>query len=270
MHHVTHLLSAFVLLVSSAMLCTLPATRAQEASPVAIEAIRESIVTTTVAPEDLPDGPRLKVELWHATLEPEVEITMPAGLFTTGPGVLIEHVVAGELTLRVEGPLQIVRARSGGTPGSEETVTPGTEVILQPGDSALFAQRLARTYANHGAESVRLIGGQLATIEGTPGAIPVGYTVNTIGERDLTEDVDPGPMTFALERVALAPGAVLPAPPAGALRVLTSGPSVVYLAGGADGSVSNVLKEPVEAYALTLLPEGSVAGSPKATPNATG
>ena len=52
--------------------------------------------------------------------------------------------------------------------------------------------------------------------------------------------------------------------------MMTSGPSVVYLAGGSDGSVSNVLKEPVVAYALTLRPAGSLVGSPEATPNVTG
>jgi hypothetical protein len=126
------------------------------------------------------------------------------------------------------------------------------------------------TYANRGAEPVRLIGGQLVEMGGTFGVSPAGYTVNVTDERDLNEPLGAGPMTFELERVTLTPGAVLPAPPDGALRVMTSGPSVVYLAGGSDGSVSNVLKEPVVAYALTLRPAGSLVGSPEATPNVTG
>jgi hypothetical protein len=66
------------------------------------------------------------------------------------------------------------------------------------------------------------------------------------------------------------PGAVLPAPPPGALRVMTSGLTVVYLPKASDGSISNLLKEPVVTYALTLLPAGSATGTPEATPNGTG
>ena len=88
-------------------------------------------------------------------------------------------------------------------------------------------------------------------------------------EWDLTESLEPGPMALVLERVTLAPGAVLPAPPVGALRVMTSGLTVVYLPKASDGSISNLLKEPVVVYALTLLPAGSAAGTPEATPNGT-
>jgi hypothetical protein len=52
--------------------------------------------------------------------------------------------------------------------------------------------------------------------------------------------------------------------------VMTSGLTVVYLPKASDGSISNLLKEPVVVYALTLLPAGSAAGTPEATPNGTG
>jgi hypothetical protein len=262
---------ALVLVLSTVTLCSPLTTGAQEASPVATEAMWEPIVTTTVAPEDLPEGDRLKFEIWHATIEPDVDVTMAAEPFTGGAGTRIEHVVAGTLTLRVEGALQVVRADAKGTPGPVEEITPGTDVVLQAGDTALFAQKLAMSYANRGAEPVRLIGGQLVALGGTltQGDSSDGYTVNVTDERDLTEPLAPGPVTFELERVTLAPGAILPAPPAGALRVMTSGPSVVYLAKASDGSVSNVLKEPVVTYVLTLLPAGAVTGPREATPTAS-
>jgi hypothetical protein len=271
MHRCTGLLCALVLMLSSAILFSQPTAVAQESSPVAMEATREPLFATTMAPADLPDGPRLKFEIWYATIEPDVEVAMEAELFTTGPGLLIEHVVAGELTLRVDGPLQVVRAGSVATPAPGEEVTPGTEVVLQAGDTALYAQILAKSYANRGAEPVGIVGGQLIDMgKWKFVASPAGYTVTMTDEWDLTESVEPGPMTLVLERVTLVPGAVLPAPPPGALRVMTSGLTVVYLPKASDGSISNLLKEPVVTYALTLLPAGSATGTPEATPNGTG
>lgn len=268
MRRIAGLLSALVLMLSTVVLAVQPA-GAQEASPVSAPATRELIVTTTVAQENPPVGIRLKLEIWHATIEPNVDVAMAAEPVTGREGPRIEHVVAGTLTLRVDGALQVVRAGFAGTPGPVEEITPGAEVVLQAGDTALFAQKLAMSFANRGAEPVRLIGGQLVELGGTltQGASSAGYTVNVTDERDLTEPLGPGPMTFELERVTLAPGAVLPAPPEGALRVMTSGPRIVYLAKGSDGSISNVLKEPVVTYALTLLPAGSEAGTPEAPPS---
>jgi hypothetical protein len=126
------LLSAFVLILSSAILFRQPTAVAQEASPVATEATREPLFTTTVAPEDLPDGTDLRFVIWYASIQPDVEVVLEAELFAEGPGPLIEHVLAGDLSLRVEGPLQVVRAGSVGTPGPVEEVTPGAEVVLRP------------------------------------------------------------------------------------------------------------------------------------------
>lgn len=263
------LLSAFVLILSSAILFPQPTAVAQEASPVATEATREPLFTTTVAPADLPTGTNLRFVIWYASIEPDVEVVLEAELFAEGPGPLIEHVLAGDLSLRVEGPLQVVRAGSVGTPGPVEEVTPGAEVVLRAGDTALYAQNLARVYANRGAEPVRLIGGVLFAV---PARVmpPVEYRVINFAPKNLAGGVGAGPITFEMERVTLAPAAVLPAPAGGAVRVATSGPAVVYLPEASDGSISNLVKESVVAYTLTLLPEKSEAGIAEATPNGTG
>jgi hypothetical protein len=141
--------------------------------------------------------------------------------------------------------------------------------VLRAGDTALYAQNLARVYANRGAEPVRLIGGVLFEV---PARVmpPVDYTVINFAPKNLAGGVGAGPITFEMERVTLAPAAVLPAPAGGAVRVATSGPAVVYLPQASDGSISNLVKEPVVAYTLTLLPEKSEAGTAEATPNGTG
>lgn len=267
MRRSTVLRSALVVIVSSAILHSQPVAVAQEATPVTAEVTRERLVETTVPAEAVPPT-QVLYELWYATIEPNVEVTATAEAGACCPGPRIEHVVAGELALRVDGPLRVARSGSATAPGPTvmEEIPPGTEVVLQDGDTAVFAEELGRRYANRGADPVRLVAGGLFGGE-WEGARFEGYTINNLATHYLDAPLQPGALILVLERVTLPPGAVLPGPSPGALRAVTSGPAVAYLPEASDGSISNLVKEPVVAYVFTLLPAESETGTPEATPS---
>ena len=235
------------------------------ATPGPEEAVRELLVETTVPAEALPTGENRFLNIWQETIDPGVTATFPAERLACCPGPLLDHVLVGELTVRVEGPLRVARAGTAATPGPVEEVAPGTDVVLRAGDTALYDQALPVEYANHGAEPVQLIGGGLFI--GRAVVRPPGLILNNFNILRPLPPLPAGPVTFVLERVTLPPSATLPGPPTGVLRIVTSGPKVAYLPKAADGSVTNLVREPVEAYALTLLPGGSQAGTPEATSN---
>jgi hypothetical protein len=255
-----------VVLMNTIPLGAAPAAVAQEASPVAAETTVEPLFATTVPAEALPTGENRILNIWQETIHPGVTATFPAERLACCPGPLVDHVLVGELTVRVEGPLRVARAGSAATPGPVEEVAPGTEVVLRAGDTALYDQALPVEYANHGAEPVQLVGGGLFIGRGV--VRPSGLIVNN---HDVLRPLPPlpaGPVTFVLERVTLPPSATLPGPPTGVLRIVTSGPKVAYLPKASDGSVTNVVQEPVIAYVLTLLPAGTESGTAAATPTA--
>jgi hypothetical protein len=242
---------------------------AHEASPIAAEVTRERLVETTVPAEAVPPT-QILYELWYAPIEPGIEINVSAEDGACCPGPHIEHVAAGELALRVDGPLRVARAGTATDPGPTEMeeIPSGTEVVLREGNTAAFAAELGRHYANRSADPVRLVAGGLFGGEWA-GARAEGYTINNLATHYRDAPLPPGPITLALERVTLPPGAVLPGPPPETLRAVTSGPAVAYLPEAGDGSISNLVQEPVVAYVLTLLPAGSATGTPEATPTGT-
>jgi hypothetical protein len=236
------------------------------ATPGPKEAIREVLVETTVPAEDLPTAEDRYFHISQATIQPDVVVTSPAELVACCPGPLVDHVLMGELTVRVEGPLRVARAGTAATPGSVEEVAPGTDVVLRAGDTALYDQASPTEYANRGTEPVQLVGGGLFV--GRPLVPPPGLILNNFDSIDSVPSISAGPATFVLERVTLPPSATLPGSPDGALRVVTSGPQVAYLPKAADGSVTNLVLEPIEAYALTLIPAGSEFEPAETTPRA--
>ena len=267
MHRLAVLLSAVVVMHSSALLLALPIAVAQEATPVAAAVMREVLVETTVPEEALPTGEDRILLIWQATIHPDMDFTLSAETVACCPGPLMDHVLEGELTVRVEGPLRVARVGTGATPGPVEEVAPGTEVVLRSGETALYDQASPIQYANRGTEPVQLASGGLFIGDPQP-VPPPGYLINNFDAVSPVPPLPAGPVAFTLERVTLAPGAVLPAPLHGAVHVVTSGPQVAYLPEAADGSITNLLRESVVAYVLTLLPAGSRAGTADATPTA--
>jgi hypothetical protein len=176
----------------------------------------ETLLTTTFPAEALPTTSSAAFLIWYATIAPETEVTIPPELVACCPGPQIEHVQDGELTLRVEGPLQVLRGSTDGTPGPVEKVTPDTEVVLHAGDTAVYGLELPVTYRNAGTDLVQLVAGGI--FAGSPPAPPADYAIPSFEEQYPAPPLPPGPLAVTLQRMTLAPEAIFPAPPAGSGR----------------------------------------------------
>jgi hypothetical protein len=240
----------------------LPAIIRTPATPAGPAASIETLVTTTFPAEAMPTASSPSFVIWYATIAPGTEVAIPPERIQCCPGPQIEHVLAGELTLRVEGPLHVVRA-SGGTPLPAEAVSSGTEVVLRAGDTAVYDFELPATYHNTGTDPLQLVAGGL--FGGSPPVPPAGYAIVTSKERYPAAPVPSGPLTVTLQRTTLAPEAVFPAPPSGSIQVVMTGPELGTLGERSDGSAQNLGREPVVVYALAL---GSAA-APAETPDTT-
>jgi hypothetical protein len=212
----------------------------------------EPLFATVIPAAALPDAPLQDFLLWHATIEPGVTVVVPAEYGRCCPGPLITHVLAGELTLRVEGPLQIVRASTTATPEPTEAVPPATEVVVRPGETAVGRFELPATYTNAGAAPLQLLGG--AFLGGSAPGPAEGYQLRNFVELVPTPPLPPGPLTLELVRVHLPPGAELAAVPAGALRLAMRESGAGILERRAEGTVANIGRNPVVVAVLTLFP----------------
>jgi hypothetical protein len=233
------------------------------ATPVASAPPVETLVTTTFPADIIPTTTSRSFLIWHATIAPGTEVAIPAELVACCPGPQIEHVVSGELTLRVEGPLQVVRAAANGTPVPIEEVAPGTEVVLRAGDTALYALELPVKYDNSGTAPVHLVASGL--FAGSPPTPPADYAIDSFQERYPAPPLPPGSLVVTLQQATLAPEEVFPAPPSGAEQVIMTRPALGTLGERSDGSVQNLGWEPVDVYAVVLRPEAAAGGTPAAS-----
>jgi hypothetical protein len=256
-------LLTLLVLVSLILPATALPSTAQEATPAGSPPAVETLMTTTFPAAGLPTTTNPAFILWHATIAPETEVIIPAELVACCPGPQLEHVLAGELTLRVEGPLQVLRSTSAGTPVPVEEVAPGTDVVLRPGDTAVYALELPATYHNAGTEPVDLMAGGL--FAGTPLTPPAAYAIDAVKSRDLSSRLPPGPLTVTLQRTTLAPEAVFPAPPSGALQLVMTVPEFGAVAEQSDSSARNLSQVPLVLYALILRPPASAGATPAAS-----
>jgi len=226
------------------------------------------VVTPLVAglllPEELPTEAPLNLQVWHATIAPGAHVEFTAMMVKCCSGAQLDHVLAGEVTLRSDGPVRVMRAAVTGTPGPTEAVPPGTEVVLRPGDSAISRAEMPSTYVNAGSAPVDLASGAL--IHGYSTAQPTGYHVNNDTAASGGTSLLTGPVSFVLEQATLPPGAVLPGPPSGIIRGIVSWPQIASLALASDGTVTSLEKDPVVIYILTLVPTGVAGGTVATTP----
>jgi hypothetical protein len=239
----------------------LPAVSGTPADLAGDESAVETLVTTIFPMEALPTVSSPAFLIWYATIDPETEADIPPEPIACCPGPQIAHLLAGELALRVDGPLQVQHASPDGTQAAEE-IAPGTEVVLQAGDTAIYSFELPATYRNAGPDPVHLLGGGL--FAGSPPNPPVAYAIATVRERYPAPVLPPGPLAATLQRATLAPGEIFPAPPPGSVRVVTPGPELGTLGERGDGSAKNLGEEPVVVYALTLHPITPNGGTPAA------
>jgi hypothetical protein len=200
----------------------------------------------------LPAAPLRDFVLWRATIAPGVTVIVPSEYGRCCPGPLLTHVLAGELTLRMEGPLQILRASTMATPGSAEAIPPGTEVVVRPGETAAGRFELPATYHNAGPDSLQLLSG--AFLGGSAPDPLEGYQLRDFVELVPVLPLPPGALTLELIRVHLPPGAELTAVPTGALQLALREPGAGVLERRADGTVANIGRTSVVVDVLTLFP----------------
>jgi hypothetical protein len=223
----------------------------------------ETLVTATFPPAAVPTTANPAFILWHATVAPETDVAIPAELVACCPGPQFEHVLAGELTLRVEGPLQVLRASSSGMPVSApEAVAPETDVVLRAGDTAVYALELPATYHNAGTEPVELVAGGL--FAGTPPTPPAGYAIDAVKNRQVPSGLPRDPLTVTLQQTTLAPEAIFPAPPSETLQLVMTVPDFGTVAERSDGSAQNLGQVPLVIYALVLSPAMPGTATPAA------
>ena len=174
----------------------------------------EPLFTTVLPAAALPIAPITDFLLWRATIDPGVTVVFPPGYGACCPGPVLTHVLEGELTLRVEGPHQIVRASTMATPRPAEAGAPGTAVTLP-----------ARGLSNH----------RLCRANASP-------------------PLPPGAVTVELVRVHMPPGTELAATPVGALRLAIRESGAEILERRPDGTLGNIGRTALVVDVLTLFP----------------
>jgi len=178
------------------------------ASPTATAADgSELLFTTMLARDSLAE--RIEVDIARGRLSPGASAELSAGAaWTDFPGIALEYVLAGQVTLRSQALMQVTRA---GADWPEE-IPAGTEVVLGPGDAAVIAFDQPRTYANTGDEPVELLLAKVATAGWNP---PVSLS----GIQDLTgiesghipsAELPAGPLALSLHQVTLGAGTPIP------------------------------------------------------------
>ena len=237
-----------------------PTTESQSPSEVTVE----PLVAATFLPEEVPTGRVLNLLVGHATIEPGAQVAFTAATVKCCAGPQIDHVFSGELTLRSEGPLRVVRAAVDGTPGPPEEVSPGTDVVLRPGDSAIHRAEAPFTYVNAGKDPVQIASGGL--FSGQSFLQPASSLADDFDTASLESSQLTGSLTLELEAVTLAPDATLPGPLSGTSRVITAGSQFGAFSRRTGGAVTNITDEPLVTYALILVPTRAAGETAPATP----
>ena len=168
-------------------------------------------------------------------------------------------MLEGELSVRVDGPLQVYRG-SGGFSGVAD-VPPGTEVTLHPGDTAVYSYELSAEYGNSGSSPVRIVGGGIfaGAVRNIPAASSHFLDFN---EEYSVPQLPAGPLEATLVRATLPPEGSTPAPPNGALVLEVGASGDADIVQRADGSLRNIGPTESTIYVLILVPSGVGSATP--------
>ena len=229
------------------------------ATPPTSEAELSTVFTTTLPAAMVPTAGNLDFLLWNVTLDANTRGPASAQSWSCCPGPQITHVVEGELSIRVEGPLQVFRGTAVAQGVGE--VPPGTEVTLRPGDTAVYSYDVPAEYANRRSEPVRIVGGGIfaGAVRGVPAASSHWLDYN---EEYSVPLLPPGPLEATLVRATLPPQGEVPAPPAGALVLEVGASGDADIAQRVDGSLHNIGPRETTIYVLTLVPAGVGEATP--------
>jgi hypothetical protein len=236
------------------------------ASPAAETSV-ETLFTTTLSAEEIPNVEPTGLVLRSFLIDPGPREPAAPAMPPAAAGLQITHVIQGDLTLTVEGPLQVHHGAMSGDTTSVEQMTPGTEITLHAGDTAVYDTDRPVKFANLGADTVKVVsGGYLA---GTVAWLPSYDDRFTFIDSTDVYPVNPplrGPVEATLERVTLAPGAVTAHIPNGSVLVQVGADEDVSIGETSDGSLRNINPRAVSIYAFVLTPLGAAAGPPATEP----
>jgi hypothetical protein len=212
----------------------------------------ETLFTTTLAADAIPDSGVLIFEFDRLSLDSSTSSPMsPEGTCCRGPQ--ITHVLSGELTVHVDGPMQVFRGEGNALAGA---AAPGSDVVLLPGDTVIHDFSVLAEYANHGTSPVQIVNGQLYT--GSMRTVWSSAMHFLDGSQEFHQaPLAAGPVTVSLVRVTLPPDGAFPAPPPGSL-VLEVGESGDASVGKAsDDSLFNINTRAETIYIIIFEPTGT-------------
>jgi hypothetical protein len=211
----------------------------------------------TPSPSAFPTGDYFPFFLELVTVDPGARPVLTPDAGGCCPGPVIDYILEGTDVLRVDGPLHVARASR---PGTFETVPTGTAVTLGPGDATIHRTESGWEVINSGTSTLRLLH-VLLSPNGFPGP-PVNWNYPEYGWVSPPPAAPLGALDVTLQRVTLAPDAILQAVPGDSLAFVPgSYGASVTLAQRSDGSVHNLGREAAVAFVLTLHPAGSAPGT---------
>ena len=224
----------------------------QESAPRTTAA--ETLFSTTLPTDAIPDRGVLNFTFWRLSLDPGTSTpATPEGACCRGPQ--ITHVLAGELTVHVDGPMQVFRGMGNALAGAE---APAAEIVLLPGDTVIHDFSIPAEYANHGATPVELVNGGLYS--GTM-LNPWPFAMHLLdgSKENHRAPLGLGPVTVSLVRATLPPDGEFPAPPPGSL-LLETGQSGDASVGKdtTDNSLFNINSRAETIYVFTVEPGGTL------------
>lgn len=216
----------------------------------------ETIFATTLPPEMLPTGGYLNFGFWRLALAPGVSTPASSEGQSCCRGPQITHVLAGELTVQVDGPLQLFRGSTLGSSGV--AVAPGTATVVRPGDTIVYDFASPAAYTNQGASPVQIINATVnsSVVSGEPWMTTMDYLD---GSQEFSQFPLPdGPLAVSLVRAVLPPNGEVPAPPDGAIVLEVGENSDASIGKRADdGSLFNINDTVETIYIVVLEPLGT-------------
>ena len=231
------------------------------AAPTAGETTLEPVFATTLPAGTIPATADLYTYvLANATLDADTRVPVQGQI----PGTLLASVLEGQLTLRVDGPLQVFR----GPDRDAEIIPRNTEAVLDPGDTALYDYALPAEYANLRSTPVRIVQGGFLSGE-LPGPL------SPLAATDFTQQypvpaLAKGPVRTTLTRAVVPPKGETPAQAPDTRVIAVGAEQEVSFGEGSNGALRNVSPKPIAIYVLTLEPAAAESVLPALATPASG
>jgi hypothetical protein len=184
----------------------------------------ETIFATTLPAKTVPTDGHLTFGFYRLALDPGVSTRVSPEEQSCCWGPLITHVLAGELTAKVDGPLQLYRGAS--LSAVPIDVASQTETLVRAGDTIIHDIASPGAYSNQGTTPVQIV--NVGFYAGTLPSSWVKHVSFLDGSQEFPTPLPAGPLAVSLVRAVLPPDAEVPAPPRGSL----------VLEVGADGDAS--------------------------------